>query len=265
MGLASQFPPLPPLVPEDYQWKQSPADPSVWRRRAIGTENVVGLQPSNKSGEYDLFLSCTAQLHSDGPTVTGLEQAIQKACLHIRSQHPEIAHTVLWDEAGSTWIQAHVTNDQAQLDAWARSVVIVETSNRSAADICNAIEEQRQMNSPVDAKSVTIYVVAPVESRESALVDTTVQFLFHVNHLYFDGMSIRRLAGDFFHTLGTQLLAGSNDENPALNSGPENLSPPVLDVLDRGQEISGSLFETHRAKYMETTMQGMVRINPPSW
>ena len=156
-----------------------------------------------------------------------------------------------------------MTNDQAQLDAWAQSIVIVETSNHSAADICNAIEEQRQSN-PVSSKSVTIYVTAPVESRESILSDTTVQFLFHVNHLYFDGMSIRRLAGDFFHTLG-QLLAGGNDRNPALKSGPEDLSPPVLDVLDRGQGVSESRFETHRAMYMESTMKGMVSISPLLW
>ena len=264
MDLASQLPPLPPLVAEDYQWQQSPADPSIWRRRAIGTENVVGLQPNNKSGEYDLFFSCTVQFHSNGLTVTSLEQAIQKACLRIRSQHPEVAQTVSWEKAGSTWIQSHVTNDQAQLDAWARNIVTVETSNHSAADICNVIEEQRQMNNPVASKSVTIYVTAPVESRESVLSDTTVQFLFHVNHLYFDGMSIRRLAGDFFHTLG-QLLAGGNDGNPALKSGPENLSPPVLDVLDRGQGISDSRFETHRAMYMESTMKGMVSISPLLW
>lgn len=56
-------------------------------------------------------------------------------------------------EAGVTWIQSQVTHDQAQLDAWARSTVAVETSNRSAEDICHAVEKLRRVESPVEAKS----------------------------------------------------------------------------------------------------------------
>lgn len=45
---------MPPLMPEDYRWQQSPTDPSLWRRRAIGVENMVVIQPKTIRGEYDL-------------------------------------------------------------------------------------------------------------------------------------------------------------------------------------------------------------------
>lgn len=171
----------------------------------------------------------------------------------IRSQHPEVAHTVLWDEAGVTWIQSQVTHDQAQLNTWAWSTMAVETSNHSAEDICNVVEKQCWVESPVEAKSVAIFMAASIDSIESVLGNTTVQFLFHVNHLYFDGISIDLLVGDFVHTLGAQLSARDNDRSSTVNSGPDNLSPPVLDILHPGWEVSGSQFEMYLATFMEST------------
>lgn len=259
MGDAEKPSSMPPLVPEDYQWQQSPTDPSLWRRRAIGTENMVGIQPKNIRGQYDLFFSSTVEFYNNGLTLASLEQKIQKALLHLRFQHPEVAHTVSWDKTGVIWIQSQVTNEQEQLNAWARSTVAVEKSDRSAEDICDAIEKQRRVESPVEARSVTIFVAAPVDSMESVLGNTTIQFLFHVNHLYFDGISIRLLVGDLFRALGAQL---SGNNNSSAKSGPDNLPPPVLDILRQDQGISGSEYETGLDTFMKSTARGMVSVNP---
>ena len=88
---------------------------------------------------------------------------------------------------------------------------------------------------------------------ESVLGNTTIQFLFHVNHLYFDGIRIHLLVGDFFHALGAQLSAGENDRSSTVNSGLDNLSPSVLDILHQGREVSGSQFETDLATFTEST------------
>ena len=152
-----------------------------------------------------------------------------------------------------TWIQSQVTHDQAQLNTWAWSTMAVETSNHSAEDICNVVGKQCWVESPVEAKSVATFMAASIDSIESVLGNTTVQFLFHVNHLYFDGISIDLLVGDFVHTLGAQLSARDNDRSSTVNSGPDNLSPPVLDILHPGWEVSGSQFEMYLATFMEST------------
>ena len=104
-------------------------------------------------------------------------------------------------------------------------------------------------------------MAAPVDLKESVLGNMTVQFLFQVSHLYFDGISIRLLIGDFFCALGVQLSAGDNDRDLTVNFGPANLTLPVLDILHQEQEISGCQFETDLATFMQSTGRRMVSVN----
>ena len=110
----------------------------------IRITNKVGIPTLRRSANTISFFSSAVQFHSNNLTPTGLEQTA-----HLQSQHPEVAQTVSWDEVGVTWIQSQEPDDQAQLNAWAQSTMVVETSHHSTKDIFHAIEKQHWVESPL--------------------------------------------------------------------------------------------------------------------
>ncbi|EED21275.1 conserved hypothetical protein [Talaromyces stipitatus ATCC 10500] len=211
-------------------------DPAIRQRRANGAEAIVGIEKSNA--------------------------AVERALVKHRYEHPEIAQTALWEEGQIFPLiqyQAPKSNEDAL--AWAHEVVHVRASKETGLDIRTESEIKRFQAASGPAKAVVIDIVAPVDGLDTAIGSVNVEFVFHTNHLYFDGISKRIFVGDFF-----RYLTEVGDELPDFKWGEEveNLGAPVLTLWKEGVKTSGPEFDATLGQYAGIAMRGLQNygLNP---
>ncbi|KAF3392149.1 hypothetical protein DPV78_010718 [Talaromyces pinophilus] len=261
---ASQIPPMPPLVPAEFDWQTSSTDSTIRQRRATGAENIVGIEKSNAAGANDLYLISSVQFADPSLTLSKLQGKVERALVKHRFEHPEIGQTAVWEEGQiSALIQYKPLKSNEEALAWAQGIVHVRAGKETGLEIRTEHEIKRFQEQSGPAKAVIVDIVAPVDSLNAPLGSTNVEFVFHTNHLYFDGISKRIFVGDFF-----RYLAETTDDLPELKWGEEvkNLGAPVLSLLKEGTSISGPEFDATLGQYAGIAMRGMQNygLNPKS-
>lgn len=255
----SKLPGLPALTPKYFQWQQSPTDPGVWRRRAIGIEAVVGPRAKMERGDNDMYLMSSVRFHHQGLDLAELRQAVAAACIQMQHEHPVISHTTDWDETGFPWIQHRGFKDKSEIEAWAAGIIKVEASGRQASELRDENEKRRVTNNEGSARAFTAHLAAPVNSMTDPLGTEPVQFLFHANHIHFDGMGLRQFVGDLLRVLAKVI---SHETSASPTDPTPSLPPLILDCLGSNQQTSGMTFERNRATYVKTLMKAAVRSMP---
>jgi 15-O-acetyltransferase Tri3 len=262
----AQPPLMPPLVIEDYNWETSKTDPSVRQRRVIGTEVIVGNKESNAAGAIDLYLLSSVRFADASLTLSQLKIKLERVLVKLRFEHPEIGQTALWEE-GQTLplIQYKPLKSNEDALAWAQQLVRVRASTQTGWDIRTEKEAKRhQEGGSKPAVPVDIDVVAPVAGLDAALGSVDVEFIFHANHLYLDGLSNRMLVSDVFRYLAEEISSRSTEELPGLKWGEEvqNLGAPVLTLLKTGVELSGPSHDEAMKRQINNALPGMVNQLP---
>lgn len=253
---APQMPPIPPLVPAEFNWQTSSTDSTIRQRHSAGAETIVGLEKSNAAGANDLYLISSVQFADSALTLSKLKGKVERALVKHRFEHPEIGQTAAWEEGQlSTLIQYKPLKSNEEALAWAQAIVHVRAGKENGLEIRTEHEIKRFQEQSGPAKSVIIDIVAPVDGLDTPLGSTSVEFVFHTNHLYFDGISKRIFVGDFF-----RYLAETTDELPELKWGEEvkNLGAPVLSLLKEGTPTTGPEFDATLGQYVGTSMRAMV-------
>lgn len=240
--MADQLPPLPPLVVEEFSWQNSQLDAPIRQRRANGFEAIVGHKESNAAGANDLYLISSVRFADPALTLSQLQTKAERALVNLRYEHPEIAQTAVWEEGQSIpWIRYQSPKSNEEALAYAHQVIRVRAGTETALDIRTDIEAKRhrEEGGSKPAEAVAIDIVAPVTGLDVALGSTDVEFLFHTNHLYFDGISKRIFASDFFRHLADEASPAATGELPDYKWGDElqNLAPPVLTLLKEGVKM----------------------------
>jgi hypothetical protein len=256
MAAPPQMPPIPPLVPAQFDWQTSSTDATLQQRRATGVEAIVGIEKSNAAGANDLYLISSVQFADSSLTLSKLQGKVERALIKHRYEHPEIGQTGLWEEGQiSPLIQYKPLKSNEEALAWAHEIVRVRAGKETGLEIRTEHEIKRFQEQSGPAKAVVVDIVAPVEGLDTPLNSTNVEFVFHTNHLYFDGISKRIFVGDFF-----RYLAETTDELPELTWGDEakNLGAPVLTLLKDGVSTSGPEFDGTLGQYIGSVMRGMV-------
>ncbi|KAL8958197.1 MAG: hypothetical protein Q9193_004702 [Seirophora villosa] len=259
MAEASQLPPIPPIDLDSYQWKQSDNDPSVWQRRACGSEAIVGIEKNMAKGEYDLFYATTAELHDNKLTLDHVKTAARKAWRLLRYREPQIACAPASDDQFKALLQYRVPKDDDELTAWVERTILVEASERTPMEIRNAHEEERKQKKLGASESATIYLAASVQDETTPLDATELRILFRVNHLFFDGIGFRCMIASFFRGLVEQLSNTSSESNGTLDwtKGAENLPPAYVTLMVPEQHISGPEFDSSLKQQLGNLMRGM--------
>jgi hypothetical protein len=250
------MPPIPPLVPAQFDWQTSSTDSTIRQRRATGAESIVGLEKSNAAGANDLYLISSVQFADSNLTLSKLQGKIERALVKHRYEHPEIGQTGVWEEGQiSALIQYKPLKSNAEALTWAQGIVHVRAGKENGLEIRTEHEIKRFQEKSGPAKAVVVDIVAPVDGLDTPLGSTSVEFVFHTNHLYFDGISKRIFVGDFF-----RYLAEATDELPEFAWGEEvkNLGAPVLSLLKDGTPTSGPEFDGAFGQYAGTAMRAMV-------
>lgn len=264
MGEAFQLPPIPPINLDEYQWKPSDNDPSLWQRRACGAEAIVGIQENMAKGEYDLFYATTVQLHTKESTLQGVKLAARAAWRLLRYQEPQIACIPASDGQVKALLQYRTPKDEEEVKAWTERTILVEASERTPMEIRDTHEEERKQKGLGASESATVYLAASVTDETTHLEDTALRFLFRVNHLFFDGIGFRCMIASFFRGLATQLSHQSATSDDALDwsKNAENLPPAYINLLVPEQHTSGPEFESSFQQQVGSLMRGLVRLSP---
>ncbi len=260
-----EIPPLPPINLDEYRWKQSETEPGLWQRRACGAEAIVGIESHNKRGENDLFTSATVQLSNGNLTLKQVQQAAQRAWLVLRSKHPQIACSVAHDGQVKCLVQYRAPKDDKEAQGWAERTVIAKASKRGHLDVRDVYIKDLLANGPKSADATTIHIAASVPELESPLQDAEVSFVFHSNHLYYDGIGLREMIGAFFRDLAIELGRDSSVPAEKVNweKSVQNLTPACAELLGSGQEISGPSFDDALKDQLGSIMRVMVSSRLP--
>ena len=266
--MAEHLPDLPPLVPAQYRWGKSETEPHCSQRRGCGSENLLGIQKANVRGQYDFHLLITLRaldsLGSLGVSLAALKNGLVDALLKSRFQHPEIACDVTWDGSFGPLIQYRPPMHQQDALTWAQETVHVRATSDTAMDIRKEIVEQHLTKGSDSwdkpSRSVTVYIIANVASEHVSLAtDTTVEVLFHMNHIYWDGVSARSFVGDILRDMGPNLGL----EHPSqYDWGQEvsNLSIPVLDSLKVDLASLSDQYKTSVNEFLSTLFRYGVSV-----
>ncbi|KAL8932764.1 MAG: hypothetical protein Q9211_006135 [Gyalolechia sp. 1 TL-2023] len=269
MADAAQLPPIPPLDPDSYKWKQLETDPLIWQRRACGAEAGVAIEEKLAQGDYDLFYATTAELHVKDRSLRDVELAARAAWRLLRYQEPQIAGTAASDGQLMALLQYRVPESEEEVDNWLKRTILVEASDRSPTAIRDAREEKRKKNNLGASKSATIYLAASVPDEAAPVGDTELRFLFHVSHLFFDGMGLRCIIASFFRGLAAELAKGSSSAADALDwkKSADNLLPAYINLMVPEQHVSGPEFDQSLQEHLGGLMRAMNNwsIEPKSY
>nr|ALV66156.1 acetyltransferase [Trichoderma brevicompactum] len=265
--MGSKLPELPKLSPENHRWEKSKVYPRVLQRRGIGSEAIVGLERSNRRGQYDLYLLATLRTaHVSTPTpisLSYLKEKLELALLVMRFEHPECACTVTWDDQVPPIIQYASPEDDEEALMWAKSSVHTRTTPQTGFDVRYEIEGKRQeldQDNMEPSRPIVIYLISNVTNENAQLTSrATVDVLLHMNHLFWDGISARMFTGDLFRELN-KFIISNEQEPPKLQWGTEasNLSVPVLDALKINIEELRDEFDAASNQFVKALYENYV-------
>jgi len=257
-----QSPQLPTIDLDEYRWKQPESQPGLWQRRACGAEAIVGVESRNKRGENDLFVSATVQLKDGKHSLKGVQQAAQRAWLVLRCQQPQIACSVAHDGQIKCLIQYRAPKDNQEAQEWAERTIVAEASERSPLDVRDAHVKSLLTSGPKSADATTIDISASVTDLDSLVGDAEISFVFHSNHIYYDGIGLREMIGAFFRGLAIA-LGRDNLTSPAKidwEKSAQNLNPAYAELLRSDQQISGPSFDDALKDQLGGMMRMMVSL-----
>ncbi|KAL8787454.1 MAG: hypothetical protein Q9213_002231 [Squamulea squamosa] len=259
MAGSFQPPPIHPINLHDYTWKQLD-DPSIWQRRACGAEAVVGIQANVSRGEYDLFYAATTELVNDGKrSLQDIQRAARAAWRLLRYKEPQIAGTAAFDGQVRALLQYQVPKDEEEVDKWLDRTIRVEASDRTPMAIRDANEEERKQRNLGPSESATIYIAASVSDESTPLAGAELRILFHINHLFFDGIGFRCMIASFFRELAAQLSNPTIESPSALDwSGSvTNFREAYVKLLAPEQHLSGPEFDASMQDQLGLMARGM--------
>ncbi|KAL8726163.1 MAG: hypothetical protein Q9166_006880 [cf. Caloplaca sp. 2 TL-2023] len=258
MAETFQLPPIPPIDPDEYTWRQSDTDSSLWQRRACGVEAIVGFQANASKGEYDLFYATTTELHDEELSLHDVKRAARAAWRLLRYEEPQIAGTAAFDGQVKALLQYQLPKNEEEVEQWLDRTILVEASDRTPMAIRDANEEDRKRKNLGASESATIYIAASVPEQSTRLDNTELRILFRINHLFFDGIGFRCMIACFFRGLVAHLPNSSIESEGKLdwNNSVKNLPEPYIKLLLPEQHLSGSDFDASLQDKLATIARG---------
>jgi hypothetical protein len=259
---------FPPLVRENHRWEISKTNPRLAQRRGLGFEVIVGFEQLNRRGQYDLYLTSTLQT-VDSPTSTPLSLAYLKekfelALIEARFEHPECACSPRWDDQPNPIFEYESPeNDEAALQ-WAKGIVHAKPNSESSQQVWYDYEKERQ-ETPIEerqaGKPIEVFLVSNVSNEDAPLPQgASVDVLFHMNHLYWDGIGARIFVGYLLRLLNNFIgaPAGQSPAKKSWGSEMSNFHEAPMDAMKIQVESLGPEFENRSHQYVKTLMQSMV-------
>lgn len=238
---------LPRIDPSSYTWKSSARDPTFWQRRACGVEALYGVEAHQTAGANDIFFLTTIELDKkrNPNSLRDVERAAQRAWIRLRSNHPEIACTVAFDDQKKCLLQYRVPKDDRQARIWAERTIYAEASYKPIMAVRDAWVEITGLSQICSREAVIIYIVASAAHEGETLKEgAEVELLFHSNHLFFDPIGFRAMASAFLELLAAELHTPPYFPlNLPWHQNAQKLPPASVGMLGLKEQIAGPEFD----------------------
>ena len=178
----------------------------------------------------------------------------------MRYDQPQIACSTTHDGQVKCLVQYKVPKDDDDAQAWANKTILVEASDRSPLDVRDASVKTLLEHGPRSAEATTIYIIASVPDLNAPIGDAELRFVFHSNHLYYDGIGLREMIGMFFRGLAVELGKDPSTKPAAVDwaKSVDNLLPASALLMRADQEISGSSYEAALNEQLGSLFRVMV-------
>ncbi|KAI5198653.1 15-O-acetyltransferase Tri3 [Aureobasidium subglaciale] len=217
------------IEPAKYHWNtvnDTPHTTPPVQRRGNGKENWVGLSKPNARGQYDCHISIITTLHQS-LSLTSLKQRFVNGLLKQRFEPPDIASQAFWGEEGELLIRYTCPSGNKEAKMWAKESVQLCATSKTALDLRRDIAAKRKLQNQ-SSKFFTIYILADIDHCDQEIAgDSRVEFLVHLNHVFWDGISARYFVGDLLRSIGQDL----EGKEYAWGHEIDKLSPPLPDAL----------------------------------
>jgi hypothetical protein len=218
----------------------------------------VGIKDENYKGQYDLFLNTTLRLQDNATasplSLTAVKEAIIAALVELRFEHPECACSAIWDEQGPI-LQYTPPEGTDEANSWAESTIELWFTAHTGLAVRKEIGKRRKEVGSIyagHAKSLAVHLVVDVPDSGTQLSGKTVDFLLHMNHMYWDGISARMFLGSLIQRIGTKLGEEQGVGHLNWRQEVENLSKPILDASRIDITSLGADFENARTEFIES-------------
>ncbi|KFA68878.1 Tri3 [Stachybotrys chlorohalonatus IBT 40285] len=258
---------LPPLTPEIHRWKITKANPRLAQRRGVGFEVIVGSEQLNRKGQYDLYLTVTLRMvessTSTPVSLATLKEKFELALLVARLEHPECGSSVRWDDQPSPIFEYESPENNEAAIAWAKGIVHALPTSSTAQQVWYDLEQERQKSAVSDRKAgkpVEIFLIARTPGKDAQIPQgASIDVLFHMNHLYWDGIGARIFVGYLLRQLNNYIGAAGGQEPPTVHWGSEmsNFHTAQLDAMKVQVQSLGTEFEARSHQYVNTLMQSL--------
>jgi 15-O-acetyltransferase Tri3 len=245
-----------PLVPADYQWKQSRKSPELWQRRALANEAMWLARPK---ASRDLFLFTSLVLRSPILRST-LKFAAESAWQQLRYEVPELALKGACQREGKAYMQYQTPQTQEDVSEWVERTSAFDwgEQRQDFEDLLEKILKKRGHN----AENVFLFSHVQTSAGNFVLVNR-VQLMIYVDHQVTDGIGARILLGRYLLLLASSITTSLNPPEFRFNweESYNNLSAPWICLMNDNQALSGTKYNENALWNQDILGEQMVMLH----
>ncbi|KAL6854841.1 hypothetical protein ACO1O0_005968 [Amphichorda felina] len=220
---------------ERFKWRET--QPGRWVRDLDEPERAYTSLFKRFEGTGRSFFHMTGHLsltmvipegQSRAQAEANLDQALKKAWIALRCQHPNLASQTKLDPDAGKWVKEYVTN----ADGWLEKTFVLVPGNQTGAEWSN--------NDPPAPPLPTMNVISPAVTDEHTI---RRDLIFRAPHDIIDGMGTLLLFDNYTRLTVEALGKGDSYQVPALDDPLiiDNLSPPYRVAANVPPETSEAI------------------------
>ncbi|OGM47946.1 hypothetical protein ABOM_002796 [Aspergillus bombycis] len=211
-------------IPNGFEWSES--KPGRWERDVDEAEQFYTSLAKAYEGTGRTFFAMTGfisvcvpadGLSSSHPTENRAEEALRKAWLRLRYDHPTIASRVEHDVHGKKCRKIYETFTEASpQEDWLKETFQVLSTGASGLDWCNS--------DPPVPELPTLFLIKQPSSADGAF---RADVVLRAHHDIIDGMGTLMLFNNLFAHAAEIYKLGESYTSPSFGGEWANLSPPL--------------------------------------
>ncbi|KAH7075872.1 hypothetical protein BKA63DRAFT_595590 [Paraphoma chrysanthemicola] len=172
------------------------------------------------------FMSLSVQVSKDSIpqcTTRMVEDALRRAWLRLRFEHPTIASYVDYDVEQGRWVKSYTSFHQdsvdAQIEQWLDATFVLVDSRVSGTEWCNL--------DPLAPKLPTLFVISPPNTQEEPAEMLLRDLVIRSPHDIMDGLGTLQLLDNLLKHASEALKNPESWKPTTPGSEYRNLSPPL--------------------------------------
>ncbi|KAL0934118.1 uncharacterized protein CTRU02_210917 [Colletotrichum truncatum] len=237
-------------------WRE--ASPGVWQRSVDEVEEFYSALPVLYEGSGLMFFAITGHVSlnievgegkSASEAETAVNQALEKAWLALRHDHPTIASQATQDPTSGKWTKTYNQfRDEKEQKAWVEKTLVSVSTNQTGVEWANS--------NPPAPKVPTLFVLSPPSDKEGVVRRDLV---LRSPHDIIDGIGTLILINNFITHASKAYAEADAFQLPSFDgSEAANLSPPYRVAAN----VPPTLTEAQQKRLADMAAQKAAAMEP---